>query len=103
MAKQVVWTITARRQRQDILEYWSKRNGNKKYSQKISRIIRGRIKYIVKFNYIGKETDFQNIRVTAAGYFSIFYQIKSDQIVVVCFWDNRQNPGKLEQIIKQPF
>ncbi len=35
MAKQVVWTITARRQRQDILEYWAKRNGNKKYSQKI--------------------------------------------------------------------
>ena len=30
MAKKLVWTETAKNQRREILEYWIKRNGNKK-------------------------------------------------------------------------
>ena len=46
MAKRVVWTLTAKTQRREILAYWIKRNGNKKYSRWISAIIRRRIKYL---------------------------------------------------------
>lgn len=57
MAKRVVWTLTAKIQRREILAYWIKRNGNKRYSKRISFIIRRRIKYLAAFNYLGKPTD----------------------------------------------
>jgi len=100
MVKQVVWTITARKQRQNILEYWTERNGNKRYSQKISILVRNRVKFIVKFNYLGKDTDFGDVRVTSAGHFSIFYKIYSDRIIIMSLWDSRQDPDKLVAIIK---
>jgi plasmid stabilization system protein ParE len=99
MAKQVVWTKTARKQRQGILDYWAERNGNKKYSQKVSSLVRNRIQFIVKFNYIGKETDYGNIRVTSAGHFSIFYKIISDKIIIISLWDSRQDPEKLIKVL----
>jgi hypothetical protein len=29
------------------------------------------------------------------GHFSVYYKIASDQIIVMAFWDNRQDPGAL--------
>jgi len=100
MAQQVVWTKTARNQRQSILEYWAQRNGNKKYSKKISLLIRNRIKFIVDFNYLGKETDYGSIRVTSAGHFMLFYKVYTDKIIIMSLWDSRQDPDKLYDVLK---
>lgn len=100
MAKQVVWTKTARKQRQAILEYWTERNGNKKYNKKISILVRNRINFIVEFNFLGKETDFRDIRVTSAGHFSIFYRVCINKIIIMSLWDSRQDAGKLIEVLK---
>ena len=100
MATQVVWTKTAIRQRQSILEYWAERNGNKRYCKKISKLVRNRIRFQVEFNYAGKETDYGDIRVTSAGHFSIFYKLYTDRIIIMSLWDNRQDPEKLSEILK---
>jgi plasmid stabilization system protein ParE len=100
MAKRVVWTLTARNQRREILEYWIKRNGNKRYSRRISATIRKRIKYLAEFNYLGKPTDFNDHRVTAAGHFSIFYKVQADRIIITSIWDNRQNPDDLQKVLE---
>lgn len=100
MAKRVVWTLTARSQRRKILEYWIKRNGNKRYSRRISAVIRRRIKYLSTFNYLGKPTDFGEHRVAVAGDFSIFYQVQADRIIISSVWDNRQNPDDLQEIFR---
>ena len=100
MAKKVVWTITAKNQRREILEYWVKRNGNKSYSRRISAKIRNRIKYLAEFNYLGKPTDFKDNRVTAAGHFSIFYKILEDRIIITSIWDNRQDPDDLQKVLE---
>jgi len=73
MAKRIAWAFIAKYQRKEILSYWFKRTGNKAYSRKLSEIIRKRVFYLAKFNYMGKTTDFPETRVTAAGHFSVFY------------------------------
>ena len=45
-----------------------------------------------KYNYLGKPTNFEKIRVIYDRNFSIFYKIKQHEILVVAIWDNRQNP-----------
>ena len=90
-----------KKQRQNIPEYWFIRNGNKQYSQKIAAFIRGRIAFLLKYNYLGKETDSGLVRVTSADHFSIFYKIDLEKIIIVSLWDNRQDPDKLIEIFKQ--
>ncbi len=42
-----------------------------------------------------KETEINNIRESAMDHFSITYQVTADQLIVMAFRDNRQDPKKL--------
>ena len=95
MAKQIVWTKTASQARREILKFWLEHTGNNKYSQKISKIFRERVKYISQFKYMGKQTEFKDVRVTACGHFSIFYKVIGKHIIIVGLWDNRRNPENI--------
>ncbi|WP_296620201.1 type II toxin-antitoxin system RelE/ParE family toxin [Marivirga sp.] len=99
MAGRVIWTHTARNQRKDILEFWYLRTGNKKYSRKISKYIKRKIKHLAKYSYLGKPTDYQNVRVISDGNFSIFYKLSDVNILIVSLWDNRQDPRKIEKYL----
>ena len=54
---------------------------------------------IIKENpYLGSEIDFfENIRrILIFSNYSLFYTIIEDDIYILSFWDNRQNPDGLE-------
>ena len=53
--------------------------------------------YLSEYNYIGKPTDFKDVRVTIMGHFSIFYKVAHDEIIIVGLWDNRRNPDDLRK------
>ncbi len=95
MAKQIVWTVTAQQSRRAILEFWIKQNKSKTYSRKLSKQFRARAAYLSKNNYLGKPTDFKDVRVTFVSHFSLFYKITDVEIIVVGLWDNRRNPEDL--------
>jgi len=38
--------------------------------------------------------------VALIGNFSIFYEVTNEEILITAFWDNRQDPKKLLQILK---
>jgi plasmid stabilization system protein ParE len=97
----VVWTETAARQRRDILEYWVKRNGTKNYAEKLIKLTAEQIKVIQSNPKLFKKTDFPNTYVSAFGHFSIFYKFTSDYLFITAFWDNRQDPKKLLEILKR--
>ena len=44
--------------------------------------------------------DFPETRVAPLDNFSILYKIKDDRIVITAFWDNRQDPKKLLEILR---
>jgi plasmid stabilization system protein ParE len=85
----VVWTETASKQRREILEYWTKRNGSTKYAEKLIKITRNRIKIILTNPNTYKLADYPETREAALGHFSIYYKITDTQLIITAFWDNR--------------
>ena len=101
MAKRTVrWTRTADIQYIGILEYWVKRNKSNTYSKKLIKTLAARTKQISETLFIYKSADFKNTSVASLGNFSIFYKVTEQEILITAFWDNRQNPIKLLQILK---
>ncbi|MFA6924846.1 MAG: type II toxin-antitoxin system RelE/ParE family toxin [Bacteroidales bacterium] len=99
--RNVVWTETAARQRREILKYWTKHNGSTKYAEKLIKLTAKRINVILKHPESYKSTEYSGTRESAMGHFSIFYKLTKEQLIITAFWDNRQNPKKLLEIIKK--
>lgn len=97
--RKIVWTETAAKQRREILRYWTERNKSITYAEKLIEITAKHLKVISKNPAAFKETEFDEVRESAMGHFSIYYKITSYQIIVMAFWDNRQDPKKLLKAI----
>lgn len=95
MAKRVVWTITAKNARREILEYWIQHNGSNTYSKKLAKLFRIKVALLQSGHYLGKPTDFKDVRVSLVNHFSIFYKVGAEEIIIVGMWDNRRNPDDL--------
>lgn len=94
------WTATAIRQRNYIFDYWNNRNKNKNYSRKLNLYIRERIKLIKLHPEMGKELRYKDMRSISLGHYSIVYKIATEGILITAFWDNRQDPEKLRDLLK---
>ncbi len=100
MAKRtVVWTKIAQRQRRDILAYWTIRNGSSDYAQKLITQAKRRIRLIVEHPEACKKSEYPDTREAAMGNFSIYYKFTEDYIVITAFWDNRQDPDKILELL----
>src|SRR5690606_21394101 len=99
--KSVVWTETAIKQRREILKYWTLRNNSTSYPEKLLGLIKERIETIMEYPEAGKPTSHFSTREAAMGTFSIYYKTSSSQIIIMAFWDNRQDPEKLLKLISQ--
>ena len=99
--KKIVWTETAARQRRSILEYWLQRNKSNTYPLKLLRLSNEKANQIATNPFLYKAVDFPETRVATLGHFSLFYKIMDATIIITAFWDNRQDPGKLLQLLKE--
>jgi plasmid stabilization system protein ParE len=97
----VDWTVTAAKQRNEVLAYWNRRNNDTRYSKKLKAEIRFWTSQLKIHPELGRATDFRDVRTIAMGHYSIFYKKATDKIIVVAFWDNRQNPKKLLRLLKK--
>lgn len=101
MAKRnVIWTRTADIQFVGILEYWVNKNKSNTYSKKLVKIVSERTKQIADKPLTYKTTDYKDIRVASLGKFSIYYKVTEKDIIITAFWDNRQNPKKLLNLLE---
>lgn len=101
MAKrEVVWTATAARQLQFVIDYWNEHNGSTAYSTKLYAQIRKRTEVLIQFPKAGRSTEIKNTLITSLGHYSLIYQANKTQIVITGFWDNRQDPNKLLDFLK---
>lgn len=101
MVVRIIWTSTAVNQRRKILNYWNKRNKSKIYSRKLVSEITQRIKFLINNPEVYVKTSFQDIRTATLGHYNIFYKITAKELIVVAFWDNRQNPKTLSKMLKK--
>lgn len=95
------WTPEAENQYYDILSYWIIHNGSNTYSLKIMSEVEKNEDLLMDNPFIGKEyylsTPYIVIRrLLVLKNFSMLYRI-TDKIEIVSFWDNRNDPKKLEK------
>ena len=100
MAKKVIWSLRAQSDRKNILDYWRQRNKSDTYSKKLDDRFREAVSIIKDFPQIGKLTDDQKARVKIVRDYLLIYEETADSIIILTVWDSRQNPEKLEKILK---
>jgi toxin YoeB len=96
----VFWTETAIKQRNHIFEYWNERNQSTEYSKKLRLKINKRITTLKSHPKAGKQTSFEQVRISVLGNFSLLYKYNNIQITIVAFWDNRQDPKSLLTLLQ---
>lgn len=101
VVKTVIWTDTAVRERRKILKYWTKRNKSSTYSEKLIFEILSRVQFLLKNPESYISTDYKDIRTSTLGHYNIYYKTTEKELIVIAFWDNRQNPKKLFKILKK--
>lgn len=55
---------------------------------------------VCEFPESGYQTEHGETRMVAMSNFSIYYRYDESRIVVMAFWDNRQNPDKLLKLLE---
>lgn len=95
------WSEIAVAQRKAIFEYWNSRNKSFSYSRKLNSQINERLQLLKQNPDIGKPSIINGVRAISLGHFSIIYEYSSSSIVILNFWDNRQDPGKLLSLLEQ--
>jgi toxin YoeB len=100
VAKQVIWSLRAQNNKKEILDYWRQRNKSNTYSKKLNELFKESIKIILDFPQIGKVTDDTKARIKIVRDYLIIYEETETQIFILTIWDSRQDPEKLEKILK---
>jgi len=93
MAKyKIDWSIEARLDLIDILEYYRLRNKSAQYSKKLNSKINRSIKLITKNPLIGLQTQISSVRAFITGDYQLIYEISDDTIMIIMIWDCRRDP-----------
>ncbi len=99
MVKKVIWSKEAALDRKQIIVYWNKRNKSTLYGKKLRLLFDIAIKRIQLIPTIGKNTNYEGVRVKLVRDYFIVYKELFDCIRIIAIWDCRQNPIKFEKII----
>lgn len=97
--KKIILTEVAKTSIVEILEFYIEQNGNANYSKKLSKKIKSTIKLIAKYNYTGKRTNLEGIRVFIQDRNAIFYETNDSTLTVHMVWDCRRDPEQLNLFI----
>ncbi|MHA6278676.1 type II toxin-antitoxin system RelE/ParE family toxin [Salinimicrobium sp. CAU 1759] len=98
---EILWTFTAKGQRDQVFRYWNERNGNTNYSRKLNTVIRERLEILRTHPEVGKPANFPESRILILRHYSIIYKCDSPKIFITGFWDNRKDPAKLLRFLKK--
>ena len=88
----IEWSIEARLDLLDILNFYIDRNKSVVYSKKLKSKINSSIKLISKNPLIGLQTQIVSVRAFVSGDYQIIYEIINDLIMIVMIWDCRRDP-----------
>jgi len=96
MAKRkIVWSLQARNNRVQILEFWFEHNKSIEYSKKLNNLFKEAVEFIAEFPAIGKLTDDKLARIKIVRDYWIVYDEHENTIFILAIFDSRQNPIRL--------
>lgn len=102
MAKQVIWSLLAKKELKETIQILNLKNGNSELSEALYIQLQNTLHRISLNPFIGQPTEVVNIRyiIPHPGY-TLFYRHSLKKIEVVVLWDNRQKSGELKVIQKK--
>lgn len=94
MAKpKIIWSKQSQIKLFRILDFYIERNKSIIFSQKLYRLIYKEVKILLKQPYLGRKTEFENIRCFFfVNDFAIYYEPVQEGIIIHTIWDCRQSP-----------
>src|SRR4051812_15911834 len=98
MAKKIIWSETAQKDRKEILLYWKNRNKSSAYSKKLNLLFNDAADIIASFPKIGKPSGYKDSRIKIVKDYLLIYKEFDTFISIITIWDARQNPIKLKNI-----
>ena len=100
MAKQIIWSLRAQKDKREILKYWSQRNKSNRYSKKLNQLFKESITLILEHPQVGKLTNTPSVRIKIIKEYLLIYEVSETSISILSIWDGRQDPSKLADILK---
>ena len=95
--KRIIWTKEARLDFKATLQFYNERNGSSDYSRKLAAEIFQTIEKLQNNFFLGRQTSDPEVRILIKGTFSIFYEIREKEILILVVWDSRRNPDELKK------
>ena len=95
MAREVIWSEAAVKDRVDIYRFWQTNNGSSIFSDKLEQLFEECTRILALFPELGVQTDFEEIRVKVIRSYKLFYRLCDDKLEVIRTWDSRQDPNSL--------
>jgi plasmid stabilization system protein ParE len=92
----IVWSRRALEDRKRIFSYWNERNKSPLFSNKLNLLFKQTLSLVSKYPYLGKQTDFGQVRVKFVRNYCIFYILTNEHLVVLSIWDSYQNPKNIK-------
>jgi len=100
MAKKIIWSSKAQKDRKEIFTYWNNRNKSNYYSIKLNLLFVEATNLIARFAKIGKPTGYKETRVKLVRDYLMIYKEEERHIIIVTIWDGRQDPLKLVNVLQ---
>ena len=101
MVKRIVWTQEAEEDFNKTLSFYAERNGNKMYSEKLARQTLEAIDKLREHPLLGRSTNDNKVRILGQGILQIYYEIKSESIIILVVWDMRRDPEDLARYLSE--
>ena len=94
MARQIVWSANAQRERLAILKYWADRNESTRYSEKLDGMFRLALRVIAANPRLGRPTSDPEVRVKTIGDHLLFSSITTAEVQVLSVWHTKRDPKR---------
>jgi len=99
MVLQISWTLEAKNQFKEILDYWDERNGSSIYSEKLLKLVSHSIIRLQKHPEIGRITENPRIRLKIIKDYFLYYSFDDEKVIVLGIADMRRNPDFLKSLL----
>lgn len=96
MVGEIVWTLRAKEELFEILEYWNERNGTSSYSLKLNSLILVNLQKLIKQPKIGKDTNIKNVRVQRVNKYYLYYEMLENDLYVLSVRHEKRNTETLD-------
>jgi len=101
MVKQIIWSVTAQKNRRDIFTYWNNHNKSRSYSKKLNTLFKETLILLSKYPLLGKAVEDSDLRMKILRDYLIIYEIDDKHLYILTIWNSRQNPDSLNALLQK--